>query len=166
MNLEDSSLTQQRLKELLSYSPVTGIFTWKVSRGRVSAGSYAGGNPREGEYFGTRIDGKAYYDHRLAFLYMIGQWPRGVVDHIDGNTWNNEWRNLRDVPCAENQQNMKRASVASSTGLLGAYRAGKKYVAQIRAYGERTHLGTFASAKEAHAAYLSAKREIHGGNTL
>lgn len=156
-----SVLTQERLKQLLSYSPDTGMFTWNVRKGSCSAGTRAGGTPDKNNYFGIRIDGMAYYSHRLAFLYMLGEWPKNIVDHINGDMHDNRWRNLRDVLPAENQQNMKKASKASSTGLLGAFKCGRRFQSQIHAYGVHKHLGFFNTPEEAHAAYMEAKRRLH-----
>ncbi|ATS93945.1 HNH endonuclease [Pectobacterium phage DU_PP_IV] len=40
--------------------------------------------------------------HRVVFFLYNGCWPVGVIDHIDGNTLNNDPLNLRDVSFSEN----------------------------------------------------------------
>lgn len=64
-------ITQERLKELLTYDPATGEFRWIVSRGPNRAGNSAGCIDKAG-YRIIEIDGKAYRAARLAFLYMTG----------------------------------------------------------------------------------------------
>jgi len=75
-------LTQERLKELLTYNPDTGVFTRKkVSRGgRWKVGTLDGTG-----YIHTRVDYKIYLAHRLAWLYMYGEFPTETIDHINHN---------------------------------------------------------------------------------
>jgi hypothetical protein len=58
--------------------------------------------------------------------------------------------------------------LASGTGVLGVSfdSSRSKYCAYITVNGRRKNLGRFQTAEEAGAAYLSAKRELHPGNTL
>ncbi|WP_428999737.1 HNH endonuclease signature motif containing protein [Stenotrophomonas maltophilia] len=51
-----------------------------------------------------------YRQHRLAWLYMTGQWPSGEIDHINHDRSDNRWHNLRDVSHQANQQNRAGAS--------------------------------------------------------
>ena len=69
-------LTPERLKELYLYDPETGAFTRTATRGRWRRGDVAGSVTAYG-YLSIRIDGKAYYSHRLAWLYMAGAFPDG-----------------------------------------------------------------------------------------
>lgn len=162
-----TDLTAQRLRELVHYDPETGVFTGlKKKTGRPSkAGIFGTIDP--GGYHRVCIDCKKYWAHRVAFLYMTGEWPANDVDHIDGNPANNRWENLRDVPTATNVQNVKRASKKSSTGVLGieATRSGT-FQARIGAGNNRISLGTYKTKEEAHAAYLVAKRRLHPGCTI
>lgn len=98
-------ITQTRLKELLNYDPITGIFTWKISRGGRNPGSLAGSRDKLRDYITIQIDGTLYRAHRLAFLYMLGRLPEDQVDHIDRCRYNNAWNNLRECTQAENQLN-------------------------------------------------------------
>lgn len=165
-------ISQERLKELMSYDPYTGLFKWKVRTSlRVQIGDIVGGagRPRKCKYFGTRIDGRRVRLHQLAVLYMTGTWPKNVPDHRDGNGQNNRWDNIRDISLAENSQNIKGPRRSSSTGLLGAYRCTNgyyKFQSQITAYGKRVHIGFFNTAEEAHKAYMKKRRELQGGNLL
>ena len=90
-------MTQRRLKELLSYNKLTGIFVWITGdKGYVKVGDAAGYRNKLG-YFSIRIDRHLYQSHRLAFLYVAGYIPENNVDHIDRDPSNNAWSNLRDV---------------------------------------------------------------------
>lgn len=156
-----------RVRELLRYDPVSGVFTNAVTRHRrAKAGDIAGSIHKAGGYIEISIDGKRYLAHRLAWLYMMGRWPENHIDHRDGDRKNNAWANLRDASRRINQQNFRHATVANRSGLLGAFRHGTRFKSSIRVNGLPKHLGYFATAIEAHHAYLRAKREYHEGCTI
>lgn len=70
------------MNELLCYDEGTGLLHWKVSRGRVRAGDLAGTSNGRG-YIIVRVDGKIYPAHRIAWFLKTGEWPTGVIDHIN-----------------------------------------------------------------------------------
>src|SRR6185437_14856888 len=74
VNGHPSRLTQARLKELLDYDPVTGIFVWKSDRPRVKRGDVAGG-PDAWGYVKIGVDGLLFPAHRLAWLWVYGEFP-------------------------------------------------------------------------------------------
>lgn len=169
MNAADSGfgclLTAARLRELVSYDPLTGIFTNRVTNGRRIAGQAAGSTDALG-YVKMKVDRKQYKAHRLAWLYVYDKWPEQHIDHIDGNPSNNRIANLRDVSVSVNLQNRKRAPAHNKSGLLGVWVHRERFISFIKTMGVRQYLGTFDTPEEAHAAYLSAKRANHEGNTL
>jgi hypothetical protein len=157
-----------RLRELVVYDPETGVMTRRVKVGCASAGALFGTSSRRGYLIGS-LGNRLYSVHRLAWLYMTGNWPCGEVDHINGNRADNRWSNLRDVSKAENMQNVKSARRDNlATGLLvvGFDKRDGRYRAKIGVDGKQKYLGSFATAEEAHEAYLSAKRQLHPGCTL
>ena len=163
--------TAEKLRELLHYDPETGVFTRRVQTGGrygAAVGTVAGTLIDAG-YVMISVMSKQYRAHRLAWLYVTGEWPAGEVDHRDGVRANNAWKNLRDVPPTTNRQNQRRAMSNSKTGLLGAsYSArDRRFVARIKdAAGKYRSLGGFDTAEQAHAAYVSAKRQLHAGCTI
>ena len=88
---------------------------------------------------------------------MTGEWPRGVVDHINGNKMDNRWANLRDVTQSVNMQNQRKATRANKTGYLGVSPSGDKFVATITTNKAKRSLGRFDDLRHASAAYLRAK---------
>ena len=146
---------------LLMYDPETGLFTWKVSRGGVRAGTQAGYDSGRG-YIIIRVLGRNYYAHRIAFLLMTGQWPEYQIDHINGNRSDNRFCNLRPATPAENRQNSEKREVASS-GYIGVHYSNRsnRWIAKIQVRGKVTHLGTFVTEEEAAEAYIKAKKQLH-----
>lgn len=152
----DHTLTPARLRELTEYSEATGRF---VSRrtGRVM-GCRSGRSGR----LQIQLDGVSRYAHRLAWLYVNGDWPSGQVDHINGNIDDNRISNLRVVEgTAENKQNQSKSYKNNRSGMLGVSTCGGSYRARIMVDGKSRSLGHFATAREASDAYLAAKRELH-----
>ena len=146
-------LTQQDLQSALSYDRVTGVFSRLIrSSNRITLNGKVGSIDRAG-YRCIRVGGKTYKAHRLAWLYVYGVWPVGEIDHINHVKDDNFIANLRDVTKSANQQN--RLSVR------GYSKDGNSWKAQIRAGGKWHHLGNYGTEHEAHAAYLSAKAELH-----
>lgn len=167
MATQDSTLTADYVRNLFDYDPESGVFRHRTTRSsRALAGAVAG--CLDDRYVRIGIDGRIYSAHRLAFLWVTGQWPVYAVDHVDGDGSNNRWSNLRDVSPRVNAQNKRAAMSNNKTGFLGVFKRGDKpnYKAQIKADGKLIYLGTFATAEDAHAAYLAAKRKLHVGNTL
>jgi len=160
ISIEDC-LTQEMLLKSHYYNPETGLFYKRLSLNKLKlTGTSSNG------YLVCRINATLYLVHRLAWLYMTGEWPKSEVDHIDGVKDNNAWNNLRAANRSNNMENQKRARVDNSTGLLGAICHGSKFKAKIQVKGQFHYLGTFDTSEEAHQAYIKAKRELHSFNTL
>lgn len=160
------SITAKRLRELLHYDPTTGVFTWAIRVSNCVKVSDIAGSMTGGRYWHIKLDGKKYQAHRLAWFHAYGEWPKGEVDHIDGDRLNNRIANLRDVPSTVNQHNLRRAFSNNKLGLLGVSQKGNRFLAEIQVSRKKIHVGYFATAAEAHAAYVAAKRKHHEGCTL
>jgi hypothetical protein len=162
----------EQYRQLLDYEPSTGALTWKSFRG--------GGAPATGTQAGTktvygyiairvRALGQARPAHRIAWALTHGRWPVQFIDHINGNRSDNRLCNLREADQTINSQNTRTArSTNKTTGLLGAHlhKASGRYAASIGVNRKTKHLGLFDTAQQAHAAYISAKRQLHEGGVL
>jgi len=163
MSPEDilKNLTRERLVQLLSYDETSGHFLWRARKGHMEAGASAG-SPQASGYIAIKIDSRLYKAHRLAWLYVHGEWPFGVIDHINGVLADNRILNLRDVSVSLNAQNQRSARRDNALGVLGVRKtATGKYQTRITLNGKTRQIGAFASVEEASAAYIAAKRDLH-----
>lgn len=153
------NLSQESLKELLSYDPMSGVFRWKRNRPRARVGDTAG-YLSSGGYMRVQVAGRSYPLHRLAFLYMEGSFPADEVDHINRDRVDNRFSNLRKVEKAANLRN-KGVYRNSALGVTGVVQRGARYRAYINRDGRRVNLGTFDTLSEARQAYAGAKEILH-----
>lgn len=155
--------TQDRLKELLCYDPSTGVFIWKVDRGGMAKADTVAGTIPKGQYCIISIDSIVYPAHRLAWLYVHGEWPKDDIDHINNNRSDNRISNLRE---ATRSQNLQNASIMSNntSGYKGVFwiKNKNRWSAQIKINGKRRRLGVFKTALDAHKAYCLAAKEGFG----
>ena len=157
-------MNQNYLKSILDYNPETGLFTWK-DRNDISPavnsrtkGKLAGtGHPKG--YRAIGINGKMYFAHRLAFMFVYGYFPE-EIDHIDGNKDNNAIKNLRNVSRSGNMKNSPRRA-NNSSGAVGVSwdQARKKWMAQIVSDGKTVYGGRFKTKGEAIARRKELERE-------
>lgn len=160
-------LTQARLKSLLNYDPLTGVFTWRVRRGpSANAGDIAGsiskaGMTKGGGYRKICVDGAQYYSHRLAFLYMAGEMPKAKIDHKDRDRDNNKFDNLRNATVSQNAANceIRRDNTSGFKGVSWNKNAGK-WIASIQCQGVYKYLGLYLTVEEAHLAYCLAAKDL------
>lgn len=151
--------------QYLNYDKSTGIFTRKKV--------FSCSNSKEKEVAGTvdryryvyiRVLGKRYSAHRLAWLYVYGQWTNKILDHINGNKSDNRILNLR---CATKQTNSfnraKRKDKKTPKGVRQRTRKnGDLYFdARIMVDGKSRFIGTFDDVNDASNAYKQFAKSIH-----
>lgn len=136
------SLSLQLVWEFFNYCPTTGTITWRKTRNnRVRTGDRAGTVNKNGVWQ-VSFDHKTYIQHRVAWLYMTGGWPKQHIRHIDGNLANNAWGNLSEVP----------------QGITQCYGC---WHYSIKTFGVCIESGPFKSYDEAYTEYLIAKSMWH-----
>lgn len=166
-------VTVEVLRELIDYDPDTGKMFWRRRDRKWFNDNhefprwntrYAGKecfNYVNAGYMRSKIFGKDYAAHRVAWALHHGAWPSGMIDHIDGDRQNNRAANLRVVSPLENSRNVALSS-KNKSGYYGVVLnpRSRKWVASIRNAGRQIHLGSFADKDAAVAARKAAEREL------
>lgn len=146
------------IRDALSYDAETGVFRWTKPRGRARAGDVAG-SPHCKGYISIGFCGHLILAHRLAWLYITGEWPVAEIDHWDMDKTNNAFRNLREATSSQNKAN-KGVSDDSLSGIKGVtwHKPRAKWRARIQVGRQQKHLGLFDSIEAASAAYQAAAK--------
>lgn len=156
-----SDPTAEMLRERLHYDPETGAFTWRNSlRAKARVGTRAGNITWRG-YEAIWIFGKKRASHRLAWLYMTGDWPADQIDHINRNPADNRWANLRVVDGSENCAN-RRERPSTNLGGRGVtfHKQTGRWQVQVYANKKINYVGLFTTEAEAAAAAAHARATL------
>ena len=153
-----STLTQERLQQVVHYDPASGQFRWRMQQGlEERAGEIAGCSMRS-DYWCIHIDGRGYRAHQLAWLYMTGAWGRPLIAHRDGDPFNNRWRNLRLANSPDDvSRRPRQAGHNARVAGIALDRFGL-WTARVSTPERVYFLGRFATNEAAHEAYATAAR--------
>ena len=157
-------LTQEYLKSILHYDPQRGVLTWKPGHksGWASKLGRDAGWVSDG-YRRVKIDRSCYLAHRLAWLWMTGEFPEHQIDHRDLNTLNNRFSNLRPATSYQNVLNVGLKS-DNTSGIKGVFwkKDRAKWFASIKVNGRQIYLGYFDTKEDAGIAVRNKRDEVHG----
>ena len=160
-------MDQRYLKQRLLYSPKSGVFYWiQPPPGHSDllgeeAGSACLSDSKP--YWYIQIDRVKYKRSRLAFLYLVGFMPQDQVDHINGNSLDDRWQNLRPATAMQNAWNHKSRARGNDLPMGVRKNASSgRYAARIGVRGKQISLGSFNTPEEAHAVYLNARKQYFG----
>lgn len=158
-------MTQDQLKQYIKYDCITGIFTrcglHKQDR-KSKIGTTIGSLEKTG-YLVIRVCGNLYKAHRLAWLYMTGEWPSKEIDHINRIKTDNKWENLR-VATDKDQQGNYNIRKDNKSGFRGVsfHKRDKVWQATLQTKSDQKFIGNFKTKEEARRAYDKAAREYFG----
>lgn len=166
------ALTQKKLKELLHYDPDTGVLAWlersqdsfksvkKWKRFNTRCAGKVTGTINGKGYIVIRVFGKTWLAHRLAILYMSGEFPE-ETDHRNGIRNDNRWCNLRASTRKRNARNQRLRS-DNTSGAVGVYMpsGSKSWLASIGHEGKTICLGSHADKSHALVARKAAEKVL------
>jgi len=165
-------MTAEYLRSIVQYDPATGLMLWRINKGgRRIAGREVGRIRAKDGYRHVKIDGRMYLVHRLAWLYVHGVWPQGLLDHENTRRADNWIDNLRE--CTRSQNGANRPAQANNDAKTkGVHRvvwSGGRVMWKAQIYvtveGQRKrgeYLGCFETKQEASAAYSKRAVELFG----
>lgn len=160
--------TQERLKQALNYSPKSGLFIWVEPRRGRKLFSVAGHIDASTGYRDISLDDRSYHSAKLAWLYMFGEYPECVVDHINRNRADDRIINLRLATTSQNIINSA-IRVNNTSGHKGVYFYKKRAIrgwpawwAYITCKGVRNSLGYFYTKEDAVSAREKAELSMFG----
>jgi hypothetical protein len=164
----DDPLTADELRQRLDYDPKSGLFWWKERPGNnwwnsTFAGGPAGWLSGRG-YIYINVHRRSYRAHRLAWLWMTGEWPTEEIDHIDGDPLNNTWKNLRQATRNENSRNRHVQANNITTGIRGITYSSRRSQWIVRVMADKhSHFGGwFNDLESAKLARNTLVRRLHG----
>ena len=159
-------ITAAEVRALFDYNAEDGHLRWRVPRRGQRLGAVAGSVGLNGY---RRIsfwdDGQekniCCLAHRLVWLWVHGEWPSTMMDHINMNKDDNRLVNLRLATMSQNKSN-QRIRKDSKTGFKGVLAKGSGWSARIQKDGVTHYLGTYPTPEQAHLAYCNAAKTFHG----
>lgn len=157
-------LSREELMSRLSYDRDSGVFIWtKVSPQKNWTLGKSPTCVSPNGYLLIRVQGKNYLAHRLAWLFVHGEWPTHHIDHKNRDKLDNRIGNLRECTQGQNQHNqVKRKQNKSGWKGVSWSKEKEKWKAQICLNKKNKSLGYFDDVKEAAEAYIFAALELHG----
>lgn len=141
--------TAAELRKLLSYDPSTGELRWKPrpegpkewntqNAGKVALNTLHSDGYRMGKIKGIRM-----YAHRVAWVLHNGQWPKNIIDHINGDRSDNRISNLRDASASDNAKNVRNQKRKSGIPCVLWVEGAQKWRVRTNINGVRRQIGSF-----------------------
>lgn len=165
-NISDNGITHDYLRSVIEYDKETGKITWiKTVSSKAPKGSAPTGMDKDG-YLVMMLKGRYLRQHRVAWFYVTGEWPKDKIDHRNGVRNDNRFCNLRE--CDEQDNNRNRAVSRNNTsGVSGVSFQQGKWMVRIRLNKHvRQFFGYFDNLELAELVANEARDKYHGDFSL
>jgi serine/threonine-protein kinase RIO1 len=153
-------ITVEYLNWLFDYDKENGKLYWKNHKSYAVFRKYQGKEAgcvnvqknKRTKYLAVSIDDKTYKIHRLIWFIETGKWSN-VIDHINGNGFDNRISNLRSVSTRFNSRNRYTHRKGK---LVGAHynKRDQMWRSRITIDNKQIILGYYNTEKEAHDRYM------------
>ena len=167
---------KEEIRSRFDYNPEKGELTW----------AYRDENFK---YFNEHVAGKvvgtvyAHYKHgykgkrvalevfrkkltlttaRVCWLVQTGDWPEHTIDHINRDSTDDRWENLRDVTQSVNNWNKNGYKIRDGSLYKGVTKRDNRYYAIAKG----KHIGSYATPEEAARAYDKKALELWGDRAV
>lgn len=161
---KEAMLQFDEANRIFRYEPETGKLFWRVWRWRrIKPGDEASTVATTTGYKIVRVEA-TYLQHRLVWLLHYGEWPNGLIDHINMDKTDNRICNLRLANYSQSNANRRAPRRKGIGSLKGAsFLRGKKvWRSSIKIDGKTKNLGDYRTEIEAHLAFCAAVKLRHG----
>lgn len=154
------------IKKYLAYDPQTGHVRCITPFGRHTVGTRCGRKIYQADGVTPKalqfeFLGRIVKNHHVAWYLSHNWWPSWLVDHRNGNPFDNRLDNIRHANYAENAAN-RRVSCLNKLGVRGVTKIKRKKGPGYTARCNGKHLGTCDTLAEATELYNNAALETYG----
>ena len=155
-------INQETVKNLFYYDVESGMLFWRIGNGRnVKPWQEAKALNGNG-YCTAKVNGKSYLTHRLAWLYVYGEFPKEDIDHKNRIRNDNRLCNLRAVSRTDNCQNISLPS-HNKSGHIGIswFKSHKSWTVYVKVNKKNKWLGNYKNLDDAIAARKAGEKQYY-----
>ena len=155
-------INQETVRKLFHYDAESGMLLWRNGNGRnVKPWQEAKAKNANG-YYTAKINGKSYLTHRLAWLYVYGEFPKEDIDHKNRIRNDNRLCNLRAVSRTDNCQNISLPS-HNKSGHIGVswFKSHNCWTVYVKVNKKNKWLGYYKNLDDAIAARKEGEKQYY-----
>lgn len=147
-------LDRQKLEERFDFDTENGVIRYRISIKGIKAGDAAGVRRADG-YVRVKIEGRAYFAHRLIYFMATGKQPE-YLDHINGDKSDNRIENLREATNSQNMCNHQKRQP------VGVFLRGRKWHGRVMKDYKTYRIQPSESRETAEMLLSELRDNLHG----